>query len=179
MEKKRKPFEILCMCIGIFLCLFAFIIVGTLLLGPVIMRPNPSVPMDSYDQMEKYLKRDPDILIIPEDIIPDGANAGYHVSNWSRRRIIHPDGYRIWVGDENHDGIFEIQVRDRERTPQFHGHKEFPTDIDSAGLPLSLYIENGKHCYHFYTDTHLYTISLTEPDEDFEENLCNWLNEKV
>ena len=176
MDKKRKPFEILCMCIGIFICLFAFTIVGGLLLGPIIMRPNPEVLMDSYAQMEKYLKRDPDILIIPENIIPDGAKAGYHVSNRSRKRIIRPDGYRIWVGDENYDGIFEIQVRDRENSPQFHGHKEFPTDIVSVDIPLSLYVENGKHCYHFYTDTHLYTISLTQPSEAFEQNLCAWLN---
>ena len=175
MDKKRKTFEIIFICFGI----AALLIVAVFIYGFLIMRPNPEAPMDSYDQMEKYLKRDPDILIIPEDIIPDGASATYSVSNWSRKRIIRPDGYSIWVNDENHANIFELQVRDRERTPQFHGHKEFPTDIDSADIPLSLYVENGKHCYHFYTDTHLYTISLTQPSDDFEHNLCAWLNEEA
>ena len=102
MEKKRKPFEIIFICFGI----AALLIVAVFIYGFLIMRPNPEAPMDSYDQMEKYLKRDPDILIIPEDIIPDGASATYSVSNWSRKRIIRPDGYSIWVNEENHANIF-------------------------------------------------------------------------
>ena len=173
MEKKRKPFEILCMCIGIFLCLFVFIIVGTLLLGPVIMRPNPSTDYDTYEDMKQILERNPDILIIPEEIIPDGDYVDYEVIDSSRKWHITPDEYELTV---YRNGKIYFLLDSSDDFSGYHSHPFIEKEFDLDNVDLTLYIENRDLCYHFKTDTHFYFIRIDTEDAEFEANLCARLN---
>jgi len=174
MEKKRLSADWI---ILIVFCLAALLVlVVPKFMFAFALRPNPSTDYDTYEDMKQILERNPDILIIPEEIIPDGDYVDYEVIDSSRKWHITPDEYELTV---YRNGKIYFLLDSSDDFSGYHSHPFIEKEFDLDNVDLTLYIENRDLCYHFKTDTHFYFIRIDTEDAEFEQNLCAWLNEEA